>query len=153
MRVCTYNIGWAAGSPNHPGCWASRRADVAALVRSSSPDVVAFQEVVPAQAGAPVVLAVAFDRNNVFTYPGGQRDSGIEDASIVATHLTLAAAANGVDSCWLNLFDPDKVAKALNLPENESVLMLLDLGYASEGTGPLPNHDKRKSLEETVTFL
>ena len=66
---------------------------------------------------------------------------------------TLAAAANGVDSCWLNLFDPDKVAKALNLPENESVLMLLDLGYASEGTGPLPNHDKRKSLEETVTFL
>ena len=51
VRVCTYNIGWAAGSPTHPGCWASRRADVAALVRSSSPDVVAFQEVVPAQAG------------------------------------------------------------------------------------------------------
>ena len=50
VRVCTYNIGWAAGSPSHPGCWASRRADVAALVRSSSPDVVAFQEVVPAQA-------------------------------------------------------------------------------------------------------
>ena len=50
VRVCTYNIGWAAGSPTHPGCWASRRADVAALVRSSSPDVVAFQEVVPAQA-------------------------------------------------------------------------------------------------------
>ena len=51
VRMCTYNIGWAAGSPTHPGCWASRRADVAALVRSSSPDVVAFQEVVPAQAG------------------------------------------------------------------------------------------------------
>ena len=112
-----------------------------------------IDECCPCRYGAPVVLVVAFDKNNVFTYPGGQRDSGIEDASIVATHLTLAAAANGVDSCWLNLFDPDKVAKALNLPENESVLMLLDLGYVSEGTGPLPNHDKRKSLEETVTFL
>lgn len=112
-----------------------------------------IDECCPCRYGAPVVLVVAFDKNNVFTYPGGQRDSGIEDASIVATHLTLAAAANGVDSCWLNLFDPDKVTKALNLPENESVLMLLDLGYASEGTGPLPNHDKRKSLEETVTFL
>lgn len=112
-----------------------------------------IDECCPCRYGAPVVLVVAFDKNNVFTYPGGQRDSGIEDASIVATHLTLAAAANGVDSCWLNFFDPDKVAKALNLPENESVLMLLDLGYASEGTGPLPNHDKRKSLEETVTFL
>ena len=51
VRVCTYNIGWAAGSPSHPGCWASRRADVAALVCSNSPDVVAFQEVGPAQAG------------------------------------------------------------------------------------------------------
>jgi len=69
VRVCTYNIGWAAGSPTHPGCWASRRADVAALVRSSSPDVVAFQEVVPAQAGAPVVLAGDFNSNETDTAP------------------------------------------------------------------------------------
>ena len=26
--------------------------------------------------GAPTVLLVAFDKNNVFTYPGGKRDSG-----------------------------------------------------------------------------
>ena len=39
--------------------------------------------------GAPTVLLVAFDKNNVFTYPGGKRDSGIEDADIVATHLML----------------------------------------------------------------
>ena len=27
----------------------------------------------------------------------------MEDASIVATHMTLAAFNEGVDSCWINL--------------------------------------------------
>lgn len=103
--------------------------------------------------GAPVVLVVAFDTTSTFTYPGGKRDSGVEDASIVATHMMLAAASVGVDSCWVNLFDPDEAAEAFDLPENEAVLMLLDLGYAAEGAGPLPNHSNRKPLDETVTFI
>lgn len=102
---------------------------------------------------APVVLVVAFDKTNVYTYPGGKRDSGIEDATIVATHLMLAAADLGVDSCWVNSFDPDKLHAALGLPENEEILMLLDLGYAAEGSGPLPNHGSRKPLDATVTRL
>ena len=107
----------------------------------------------PCRYGAPAVLAVAFDKKNVFVYPGEKRDSGIEDATIVATHLMLAAADEGVDSCWLNFFDPEKLAKALELPENEEILMLLDLGYAAEGAGPLPNHASRKPLDETVRYL
>lgn len=85
--------------------------------------------------------------------PGGKRDSGVEDASIVATHLMLAAANAGVDSCWLNFFDPDKLAQALGLPENEEILMILDLGFAAEGVTPLPNHSARKPLTETVRYL
>ncbi len=107
----------------------------------------------PCRYGAPTVLTVAFDRENVFTYPGGKRDSGAEDAAIVATHLMLAAADEGVDSCWLNFFDPDKLAEDLGLPENEEILMLLDLGYAAEGAGPLDNHGSRKPLSETVSYL
>ena len=105
----------------------------------------------PCRYGAPTCLVVAFDRSNVFTYPGGKRDSGVEDASIVATHL--AAANAGVDSCWLNFFDPDKLAQALGLPENEEILMILDLGFAAEGVTPLPNHSARKPLTETVRYL
>jgi nitroreductase len=107
----------------------------------------------PCRYGAPTVLVVAFDRTNVFTYPGGTMDSGIEDATIVATHMILAAADEGVDSCWLNFLDPDALAKDLGLPENETILMVMDLGYAAEGAGPLPNHTARKPLEETVTYL
>ena len=101
----------------------------------------------PCRYQAPTVLVVAFDKNNVFTYPGGKRDSGVEDATIVATHMILAAADEGVDSCWVNFLDPDVLAKTLGLPENEEVLMVMDLGYAAEGTGPLPNHTSRKGLD------
>ena len=121
---------------------------------AKSPESLAkIDQVTPCRYGAGTVLVVAYDKNNVFTYPGGKRDSGIEDASIVATHMILAAYNAGVDSCWINFFDPDQLAASLGLPENEEILMLLDLGYAEEGTGPLPNHDSRKALEETVTRI
>ena len=110
-------------------------------------------ELTPCRYGAPTVLLVAFNDKNVFTYPGGERDSGIEDAAIVANHLCLAAANEGVDSCWVNKFDPAKAAKAFDLPEDEEALMLLDLGFAAEGAGPLPNHGSRKELADTVTYL
>lgn len=107
----------------------------------------------PCRYGAPVCLVVAYDRSNMFTYPGGKHTSGAEDAAIVATHMLLAAANAGVDSCWINFFDPEKLAAELGLPENEEVLMLMDLGYAAEGAGPLANHGLRKPLEETVSYL
>lgn len=107
----------------------------------------------PCRYGAPTVLVVAFDKNSVFVYPGEGANSGVEDASIVATHMMLAAANAGVDSCWLNFFNPADAAKALNLPENEQVLMMLDLGYAAADFAPLPNHTSRKALTETVQYL
>ena len=109
--------------------------------------------VTPCRYGAPTVLVVAFDSKTVFTYPGGKRDSGVEDATIVAAHMILAAADEGVDSCWVNNLDPEKLATSLGLPENEEILMVMDLGYAAEGAGPLLNHSRRKPLEENVTFL
>lgn len=107
----------------------------------------------PCRYGAPTVLVVAYNKGNVFTYPGGKHNSGVEDATIVATHMILAAANEGVDSCWLNFFDPEKLAEALEIPENEEILMLMDLGYAAKGAGPLPKHTDRKRLEQTVSFM
>lgn len=119
-----------------------------------SPEKLALiDELTPCRYGATTVLVVAFNKENVFTYPGGTRDSGIEDATIVATHMLLAAKNAGVDSCWVNFFNPEEVAGKLELPENEEVLMMLDLGYAAEDGKPLPNHASRKPLSGTVTYL
>ncbi|WP_230398113.1 nitroreductase family protein [Novisyntrophococcus fermenticellae] len=112
-----------------------------------------IDKVTPCRYGAPIVIVVAFDKNNVFTYPGEKRDSGIEDATIVATHMMLAAKAAGVESCWVNFFDPEVTAKELGLPDNEEVLMILDIGYAAEGTGALATHTQRKKTSETVTYM
>ncbi len=109
--------------------------------------------VTPCRYGAPMVLVVAYDKTMVFTYPGGKHDSGIEDAAIVASHMILAAANAGLDSCWVNYFDPEQLAGVLGLPDNEEVLMIMDLGYAAEGAGALPNHASRKPLEETVIYM
>ena len=122
-------------------------------VVQSAEGLAKIDQITPCRYGAPTVILVAYDKENVFVYPGEKRDSGIEDAAIVATHMMLAAKAAGVDSCWLNFFDPEKAAETFGLPEKEEVLMLLDLGYAAEGAGPLENHGKRKELSETVQFV
>ena len=122
-------------------------------VVQSAEGLAKIDKLTPCRYGAPTVLVVAFNKDSVFTYPGGKHSSGAEDAAIVATHLMLAATNAAVDSCWINFFDPEAAAKALGLPENEEVLMLLDLGHAAEDGKPLPNHSSRKALTETVSYL
>lgn len=122
-------------------------------VAQSAEALAKIDECTPCRYGAPVVLVVAFDKTNVYHYPGDKRDSGIEDASIVATHLMLAAADAGIDSCWVNCFNPDKLHASLGLPGNEEILMLLDLGHAANDAAPLPNHYSRKPLSETVSYI
>ena len=115
----------------------------------------------PCRYGAPTVLVVAYDKTNVYTYPTAagpetdHRKSGTEDAAIVATHLMLAATDAGVESCWLNCVHSDDLHADLGLPDNEEILMLLDLGYAVPGDAgkPLANHFSRKPLDETVSYL
>lgn len=122
-------------------------------VAQSAEALAKIDECTPCRYGAPTVLVVAFDKENVYTYPEGNRQSGVEDAAIVATHLMLGAKDAGVDSCWLNCVYIDKLHDMLGLPENEEILMLLDLGYAAEGAGPLANHSSRKPLSETVSYI
>lgn len=122
-------------------------------VLQSPQALAAVDAITPCRYGAPTVLAVAVDRAGVYPYPGGEGDSGPEDGSIVATHMMLAAASLGVDSCWVNNFDPQVLAGKLGLPAGERLILLLDLGYAADGAGPLPNHESRKPLSETVRYL
>lgn len=123
-------------------------------VVQSAEKLAKIDEFTPCRYNAPTCLVVAYDKDNVFVYPGEKRNSGIEDASIVATHMLLAAESVGVNSCWVNFFDPDKMHDGLGLPENEEILMILDLGFADEQLGgALPNHFNRKDISETVVYM
>lgn len=122
-------------------------------VAESEEALAKVDEVTPCRYGAKTVLIISYDKSKVFTYPGGKYDSGFEDAAIVATHIIFAAKALGVDSCWINNMDPDQARVVFELPENETVVCLIDLGYPADGAGPLANHSKRKELDEFVKYI
>ena len=110
-----------------------------------------LDKVTPCRYGAPTCLVVAFDKNNVFTYPGGKRDSGMEDAAIVATHLMLAAASRGLDTLWICMFKPEAVRAEFNLPEHVEPVNILLVGYGAGIPADPGRHELlRKPLSETV---
>ena len=122
-------------------------------VARSKDALIKIDELTPCRYKAPLVLLVAFDESEAFVYPGGKYNTGVEDATIVASHMVLAAASLGVDSCWVNLFDPDKAREKFSLPKNEKIVAMIDLGYANYGVKPLENHFKRKNIDETVKVI
>lgn len=79
--------------------------------------------------------------------------SGVQDVSIVATHVMLQAWELGVGSCWVNYFAPTELEKAFNLPENEKAILLMPMGYPAEDSQPMKLHEECKPLAETVRYI
>lgn len=122
-------------------------------VAESEEALAKVDQVTPCRYGAGTVLVLTYDTDQVFTYPGGKYDSGFEDKAIVAIHIILAAKSLGVDSCWINNIDPDQVKEVFDLPANEIVVCMIDLGFPAEGAGPLANHTNRKPIEDLVKYI
>lgn len=71
------------------------------------------------------------------------------DAGIASQTFCLAAHDMGIGTVILGIFDEDKVAKAINLPEGQRVAALIAMGHpAQECEAP-----KRKGVEELVRYL
>lgn len=79
--------------------------------------------------------------------------SGIQDVSIVATHIMLQAWELGVGTCWVNYFSPSALEEALGLPANEKAILLMPMGYPAPDSEPLKLHSECKDISETVTFI
>lgn len=108
----------------------------------------------PCRYKAGTVLLFAYNKDEDRKNPEEEGiHSGVEDASFMATHAMLEAADLGIDSIWINLFSPTKLAKALNLPHNEIPVLLLSLGHRIERIKPTSMHSARKSIDDLVTYL
>ena len=103
---------------------------------------------------APVVLLVALDETADWKSPleAGCR-AGIQDVSIVADHMMLAAWNIGVGSCWVNYFKPSEVKAAFDLPRNETPILLMTLGYPADDAKPLKLHDESKDMHAIIKLL
>jgi nitroreductase len=68
------------------------------------------------------------------------------DLSIALDHITLAAAENGLGTCWVGAFEPEKMATYLNVPKDKVITVCLAIGYPDEA----PEARSRKSMNELV---
>lgn len=102
---------------------------------------------------APLALLVCYDSNESWKRSYDGKDMGEVDASIVATHMMLAAANIGLGSTWVGHFDSEKVKTAFALPETILPVAILPIGYPHETSQPHQNHNKRLALSETVIAI
>jgi nitroreductase len=66
----------------------------------------------------------------------GQRDECFRSASIAAMNIMLMAKGMGYDSCPMDGFDFDKVAKIINLPHDHIITMMITIGKKKEDARP-----------------
>jgi len=79
---------------------------------------------------------------------GGYETSVYVDVAIAVDHLTLAARAEGLGTCWIGAFDNNKLKKLLNIPRNVNVVVVIPLGYPK---GPFGRMGYRKELDEITS--
>ena len=79
--------------------------------------------------------------------------SGVEDVSIVATHIMLAATEEGIATCWCNYFSNTKLEALFELPANEKSVLIMPVGYADEAAKPASTHETKKERSKTVKVI
>ncbi|MFT7235524.1 MAG: nitroreductase [Methylophagaceae bacterium] len=65
-----------------------------------------------------------------------QRDECFRSASIAAMSIMLLAKEMGYDSCPMDGFDFDKVAKIINLPHDHIITMMITIGKKKDNARP-----------------
>ena len=103
--------------------------------------------------GAKVILALgaAADEAWVRKYDG--RNFADVDASIVGTHIMLAAHDLGLGTTWVGHFDAPAVKEAFPEMADYDLVAHFPLGYPAEGDEPAAKHFERKPVEEVVSRL
>ena len=103
------------------------------IVAQSSDAICKLNELSRCIFGAKTVLIFALNETEDWKNPieKGAR-TGIQDVSIVATHVMLAAWELGIGTCWVNFFPNSELDKAMNLPENVRSVLIMPMGYPSK---------------------
>ncbi len=104
--------------------------------------------------GAPCVFLICCHEEEAWHSPVDEGyHAGEMDASIVCTHMMLAAWELGIGSCWVKRFSTELCRKTFNLEENIKPVCLLPAGYPSENAAPSPRHESFRPLADLVKYL
>jgi nitroreductase len=97
---------------------------------------------------APAVVCVCSVESEAWGNMGGYWKSDIVDVAIAFEHLVLAAAAEGLGTCWIGAFLEAEVKKVLGIPNGVKPVALTPLGWPVKEAKPRP----RKPLSEIVCW-
>ena len=95
---------------------------------------------------APIVIA-AVATNVEHIMPCGVPSYAV-DLAIAVDHMTLAAADEGLGTCWIGAFSQQRVREILEIPAKCRVVTLIPLGFPRK----VREIKIRKDLEEIVCY-
>lgn len=99
-----------------------------------------------AETPADLVICAASEESAVKYGDRGRELYSIQDATIFAAYIQLAATSLGLSSVWVGAFDEEEVAGVLKLEENIKPVAIIPIGYPAEE----PGKTRRKSLNEII---
>ncbi len=70
------------------------------------------------------------------------------DVAIAMEHISLAATAEGLATCWIGSFFPEKVKKVLDIPKEIEIVELMPIGYSADKETQRP----RENIEKIVCY-
>jgi nitroreductase len=92
-------------------------------------------------AEAPITVVGCGLPDQAFKNMGGYGNSADVDVTIALDHLTLAAVAEGLGTCWIGAFDEQKIKGLLEVPEPVKVVAMTPLGYPTSPDLNAPLHE------------
>lgn len=104
-------------------------------------------------AQAPVTVVACGLPSQAYKRMGGYGNSVDVDLAIAVDHLTLAAASEGLGTCWIGAFKEEQVKAVLGIPEGVKIVALTPLGYpaSADMISPAPE-SRRKPMEELFSI-
>jgi nitroreductase len=96
---------------------------------------------------APLILCACGLREAAWERGDGRNYLDV-DIAIVVDHLVLAAAYEGLGTCWVAAFNRDAARGFFKLPEQVEPIILTPLGYPNDE----PRPKERKPMEQLVNF-
>ena len=102
--------------------------------------------------GAPVALMVCYDKTTCWKNKTNGTIGGDVDASIVTTHMMLAAAELGLGTTWVGAFNHQKARELFDIPDYLVPVALLPIGYPADDVEPHPWHFKRFEIDHSVFY-
>jgi nitroreductase len=97
---------------------------------------------------APILIAACAKEDEAYGVMGGYMNSYPVDIALALEHLILAAAEQGLGTCWIGAFKEQSVKDILGIPKEVRVVALTPVGYPAREA----SDRGRKPLSEIISY-